>query len=61
MSVNILFSSTQLMHLEVQSLLGETFLCSFVYVASTKTEHMQLYCDLQNIFTRCEAPMVGYG
>ena len=41
--VNILFMITQLIHIEVKSLVGVSFLCSFIYSDSSAVIHNLIY------------------
>lgn len=44
--VNILSCSSQFLHIEVQPLVGVSFLCTFIYVASTKKDRVDLFRSL---------------
>ena len=46
MDANVLFMSSQLVHLEINLVIGESFLCSFVYGDSSATIRTDLFQQL---------------
>ena len=56
MFVNILFCSSQLMHVEVKPSLGLPFFCTFVYGATSKQTHIELFHHLEQLRNTCNGP-----
>ena len=44
MVVNIIFNSSQIMHVEVNPSFGTPLYCSFVYGATHKQERLEMLC-----------------
>ena len=49
MNVNILFMSSQIVHLEITPIIGEVFLCSFVYGDNTASNRSVLFHQLVSL------------